>query len=116
MNPRNFPENFQHGDRTIILMNDTSNCLILNDKEFFALKVPTEHSNILLLQGSRGFLGCGYFSVETANQLDEAVAIVRGVANYEDMLSARIVEVSRKAQALGIKIGMPGDEALALLG
>lgn len=89
--------------------------LTIDAKTFQAIKIPTETSNILLIQGGAGFLGCGYFSVETADKLGEAVAIVTGVACYEDMLKARVVLVSHKARTLGIRLGMSGKEALALL-
>lgn len=89
--------------------------LSIDGKEYRGLHVPTEKSNLLMIQGSRGFLGCGYFNVMTAEKLDEAVAIVRGVASYDDMLSASVVEVSAKALNLGVREGQSGREALAFL-
>jgi uncharacterized protein YunC (DUF1805 family) len=87
----------------------------LGQKTFKAARIPTEKSVILLIQGGKGFLGCGYFKVEAADTLGEAVAIVSGVSNYEEMCQARIIKVSAKARDLGISEGMSGEEALQRL-
>lgn len=84
----------------------------IDDHEYAGLSLPTEKSTVLLLRGERGFLGCGYFSVATADVLGEAVAIVRGVKSYEDMLAADVVEVSARAAELGVTVGCSGMEAL----
>lgn len=68
-----------------------------------------------MLQGSNGFLACGYIDINTAEKLDEAVAIVRGVKCFDDMLIAKVQDTSPKAEALGIKKGITGKEALDLL-
>jgi len=79
------------------------------------VKLELAHAPILLLVGKKGFMGCGYFSVETANKLGDAVAIVSGVRTFEDMLNARIVSTSEKAQEMGIAAGMKGKDAVKLL-
>ncbi len=89
--------------------------VVVDGNTYRGAHVATEKANILMIQGDRGFLGCGYFKVETADKLDEAVAIVTGVKSYEDMLDAKIVAVSQKAKALGIHEDMSGREALGLL-
>lgn len=77
--------------------------------------IPTTRANIIMIQGKRGFLGCGYFDVATADRLAEALAVVTGVKTYEDMLSAKVVRLSKAAEALGVQLGMTGEEALARL-
>lgn len=77
--------------------------------------IKTSHSNILLIKAKQGFLGCAYFSVETANKLQEPLAIVTGVACQEDMLKAKVIAVSQAAIELGIEKDMSGKEALDLL-
>lgn len=70
---------------------------------------------LLILKGSRGFLACGYINIATAERLNDAGAIVRGVKTYHDMLEAKVQEVSSEADKIGVKVGMTGREALALL-
>jgi uncharacterized protein YunC (DUF1805 family) len=60
-------------------------------------------------------LACGYFDIETANKLGEAVAIVTGVKNYDDMLLAKVVKLSKAAEDKGLTLGMSGREALSQL-
>jgi uncharacterized protein YunC (DUF1805 family) len=78
-------------------------------------KIPTGKANLLMIRAEHGFLGCGYFNVEVANKIGEAVAIVTGVKDYSDMLAAKVVSVSSAASMAGVNIGMNGDRALELL-
>jgi uncharacterized protein YunC (DUF1805 family) len=88
----------------------------VNGKEFRADAIPVCGGvKILVIQGSKGMLGCGYLSIPTAEKLGHALAIVSGVSTYEDMLKAEIKAVSTAAQAAGITIGMSGANALEKL-
>ncbi len=67
-----------------------------------------------------GLVGCGIYDVKTAAEFSQAIAIARGtpqkpLVNPEDLLDARIVEATPQAKELGIRIGMPGREAVELL-
>ena len=86
--------------------------IIIDEKEFEGWEIPTESATILLIKASHGFIACGYFNIETANKLQEHVAIVTGVKTFDDMLTAKIVVCSNSAEALGVRIGMTGKEAL----
>ncbi len=70
---------------------------------------------LLLIKGEKGYLGCGYFSLDAANNVGDAIAIVKGVTSFDDMLEAEVKEVSEKARELGVKEGMTGREALMRL-
>ena len=89
--------------------------IILDGKEFEAWRIPTESATILLIKATHGFIGCGYFDVETANKLQEHVGIVTGVKTFDDMLEAQIVRCSNSAETVGIRKGMTGREALLKL-
>ena len=78
-------------------------------KEQIQLGLP-----LLIIKGSKGFLGCGYINVETCNKTGEACAIVTGVKIHEAMLSAEITAVSQAAEKLGVRIGMMGKEVLEI--
>ena len=87
----------------------------IENQDFAGVEIPTPTANILMIKGQKGFLGCGYFDIETANKLNEAVAIVTGVKSYDDMLAAKVIKVSAAAQELGVKLDLTGKEALLLL-
>lgn len=78
-------------------------------KEFIQLEHP-----LLIIRGSKGFLGCGYINVATCDKTGEACAIVTGVKTHEEMLRAEIKAVSIAASRLGVRIGMKGEEALEI--
>jgi uncharacterized protein YunC (DUF1805 family) len=68
----------------------------------------------------RGIIGCGLYDIAVANRFGMALAIARGTPQQplfepEDLLPARIAEVSHAASEAGIVPGMTGDEALARL-
>ena len=67
---------------------------------------------LLLIRAERGYLMCGYLNIEAAEKLGDAAAVVRGVRTFEDMLSARVEDLTSAAEVLGIERGMRGREAL----
>lgn len=71
------------------------------------LKLP-----LLVIRGSRGVLACGYLNVETFNKTGEVGAIVTGVKNFDDMLTAKVVSISTAAAAAGIRAEMSGADVL----
>ena len=77
--------------------------------------VPTANTSILLIKAPHGFLGCGYFSLETAEKVGDAAVIVSGVKNFEDMLNAKVKAMSPAAAARGVALEMSGREALLKL-
>ena len=90
--------------------------LQINQQEFKATKLTTEHCSILLIQGQKGNLGCGYFSIGPAEKMGDRFAIVSGVKNFDDMLSAVVLAASSTAIAAGVKVGeSTGKEALLLM-
>jgi uncharacterized protein YunC (DUF1805 family) len=67
-----------------------------------------------------GIVGCGIYDIPTAAEFDLAVAIAKGtpespLVEPEDLFDAKIVNLTPKAEAYGIKIGMTGKEAVELM-
>ena len=90
-------------------MNET---LLLDGTPFEGVAIPTGNTFILVIKAEKGLLGCGYISLETAERVGDAVAIVSGVKNFDDMLAARVKSVSSAAAELGVEPGMSGRVAL----
>lgn len=68
----------------------------------------------------RGVIGCGLYDCSIATHFGMVVAIARGtpqrpLVEPEDLLEARIAEVSEAAAGMGVVVGMTGDEALKQL-
>ena len=90
-------------------MNDT---IILDGTPFDGYAIPSGNTFILVIKAGNGFLGCGYISLETAEKVGDAVAIVCGVKNFDDMLNAQVKNVSSAAAKFGVEPGMSGRDAL----
>jgi uncharacterized protein YunC (DUF1805 family) len=77
------------------------------------VKLP--NADFLLILGSRGYIMCGYLNMAAAEEKGDAAVMVTGVASFEDVLAAKVVSVSSKGKELGIREGMSGKAALAIL-
>lgn len=84
----------------------------IDGHSFEAVCFATQNTKILVIRAGRGLLGCGYISGETAAKVGDALAVVSGVSSYDDMLAAAVKSVSPAAEALGVRSGMTGREAL----
>jgi uncharacterized protein YunC (DUF1805 family) len=66
---------------------------------------------------TRGLVGCGIYDIRSANEFNLAVAIARGtpanpLREPEDLFEAKILEVSKAAEKLGVTTGMTGRQAV----
>lgn len=84
----------------------------INDNTFSAYTIPTPNVSMMVITTPKGMLACGYISVDAADKFNDALAIVRGVSSYDDMLKAKVSSVSKKAEEIGVSLGMTGEEAL----
>lgn len=67
-----------------------------------------------------GIVGCGIYDLRTAGEFGQAIAIAKGtparpLVEPEDLLDARIVGTTPRAEALGVRCGMTGREAVELM-
>ncbi len=85
------------------------------DASLMGVRVDLPGAPALMLVGEKGFVGCGYFSVDVADKVGHALAVVSGVSSFEDVLEARVKAVSAAAAALGVSVGMTGSEAGGIL-
>jgi uncharacterized protein YunC (DUF1805 family) len=87
----------------------------IKDKKGMGIEIPLPKAPLVLAHGKFGFVMCGYLNIATADKLGVAAAMVRGVATVDDLLKAKIVEMTGAAKEKGIEIGMTGRDALAKL-
>src|SRR5437868_14383575 len=69
------------------------------------------------IQTAAGIVGSGIYDLHTPAEFGQAIAIARGtpanpLAEPEDLLDAKIVGLTPKAEELGIRAGMTGREAV----
>jgi len=94
---------------------DNMDKLYIDGAEFSACTVKFCKVSLLAIIGKNGALGCGFLNMATAEKFGEAIAIVTGVNCYDDMLRAAVQSVSTAAAALGVTVGMSGEQALKLM-
>ena len=86
--------------------------VLIDGQELRADSIPLFGAKLMVIQAKNGMLGCGYLNLATAEKLGHALAVVTGVACYDDMLRAEVKLVSETARALGVTPGMIGADAL----
>lgn len=94
--------------------------LTLLDGKAEAIEASWEGGQFVLIVAPKGLLACGVVDPVVMNRFGSAVAVARGTPEHplvtaDDLLSARIVEVTTAANTLGIHPGMTGLAALKLL-
>ena len=67
-----------------------------------------------------GIVGCGIYDLATPAEFGQAIAIAKGtpanpLCEPEDLYEAKIVGCTPQAEALGIRKGMTGREAVELM-
>lgn len=87
----------------------------ISHRIFHGHTIELVKGKLLLIQGDKGMLGCGYFNVATADKLDSRLAVVTGVGSYDDMLNAEVKSVSAAAAKAGVRPGMSGQDALLVM-
>jgi uncharacterized protein YunC (DUF1805 family) len=76
--------------------------------------------NILLVEGSKGFLACPAIDVDACERYGVAAAIVESspdnpIGTLERFPNRKIKKANAKAKALGIKEGMDVTDAFAII-
>jgi uncharacterized protein YunC (DUF1805 family) len=84
------------------------------------LAVDWEDGQFVIVVAKKGLVACGIVDREVSEKFGFAVAIARGtpekpLVTAEDLMEAKIADVTSKAADLGISVGMTGKEALELL-
>ena len=51
---------------------------------------------------------CGFLSVDVAERLGVAAAVVSGVKSFDDVLNAEVKAVTSKAGSFGVRVDMKG--------
>lgn len=77
-----------------------------------ALKFEMCSAPLLVIKAEKGFAMCGYLDIGTANKLNDTAVKVIDVKDFEEMLNARVKEVSEKAKEIGITLEMTVRDAL----
>ena len=90
--------------------------LDIHGKAFQGVKVDLKGlPPIVLIEGNKGFVMCGYLNIDSAESLGAAAAVVSGVSSWEDILNAKIKTSTTKAKALGLEPGKVVRDVIAAL-
>lgn len=91
--------------------------LKIDDKTALGLRVelPGSPAPLVMIIANKGFVCCGFLNMDSAEKSGTAAVKVTGVRTFDDVLNVEVKAATTKAQALGVKEGMKGKDALKLL-
>ncbi|WNY28945.1 hypothetical protein MmiEs2_11580 [Methanimicrococcus stummii] len=73
--------------------------LSIDGKEFDAYSISLDAAPFLLIRSAdKSFLACGFLDIAAADSLSACAAKVRGVQTFDDMLTAEIIAVTKRAE------------------
>lgn len=88
----------------------------IGDHTFLSVSVVLPKTNLLVVTSDKGYIMCGALDVALLNEKlkDRKVIAGRavGVKTIEQLLEAPLESVTYEAEALGIRKGMSGKDAL----
>lgn len=89
--------------------------LSLDGETYTGIKIDTKPAPIVVINGRKGFLMCGYLNMEAADKTGAIAVSISGVNSFDDLLKKEVGKISVKARQEGVKEGMIGKEALKFL-
>ena len=75
-------------------------------------QIKLAQANLVLAVTSKGYICCGYLDIATSERLGDVACKVTGIRTIKDLLNAKIVSMTSKAKAQGIKKGMIAKKVL----
>lgn len=72
------------------------------------------HPNMIIVQGEKGYLMCGYLNLAAAEKFGDAAVLVGG-ADFAAVLANPIKGCTEAAKNAGVTEGMTGAQAAAIL-
>jgi len=70
---------------------------------------------LVIIKARKGYVACSYISKETAEKVGDVAVFVSGVKSIDDMINAKVKDVTSWAEDLGIRAGMSVKKALEIL-
>ena len=100
-----------------LLPRSTSRLLAFRNGEALGTSQRWHEGQYCSILTKAGIVGCGIYDLKTPAEFGQAIAIAKGtptspLTEPEDLLDAKIVGVTPRAESYGIRIGMTGREAV----
>lgn len=70
---------------------------------------------LIIIKAKRGYVACSYISKKTAEKVGDVAVFVTGVKSMDEMVNAKIKDVTSWAEDLGLRPGMSVKKALEIL-
>jgi len=87
----------------------------IGDAYIDALLMELTHKNLIVLNGRKGYVMCGYLDLKTAEACGDVAVKITGVSTIAAALRAKVYACTSKAIALGMQNGQPVREVLKII-
>ncbi|MFB4163165.1 YunC family protein [Alteribacillus sp. JSM 102045] len=93
--------------------------VVLHDQFYTSIIVEIPDTTLLIVSGKKGYIMCGALDIDILNTKwpTRKIAAGRalGVRSIAELLEAPLESVTKAAEALGVKAGMKGKDALQFM-
>ncbi|MGB9719722.1 MAG: YunC family protein [Candidatus Anstonellales archaeon] len=86
-----------------------------NNKTILSFSENLGNLPLIIIKAKKGYVACSYISKETAEKVGDVAAFVSGVKSIDEMMAAKIKDVTTWAEDLGLRPGMSVKKALEIL-
>ncbi|MGV8176346.1 MAG: YunC family protein [Candidatus Bilamarchaeaceae archaeon] len=83
--------------------------------KYQAIKQDIGNVPLIIIRAKNGYVACSYINKETAEKVGDIAAFVSGVKTVDDVMRAKIRDVTTWAEDLGVREGMSVKKALELM-
>ena len=89
----------------------------INDKTVTGIEVNLNDGHIVMIICDNGLLACGAIDYAVMEKFGFSAAIARGTPEkplkyVDDLLNAKVIEVTTNAKSMDVKVGMLGKEVV----
>jgi len=89
--------------------------IFIGKRTLNAILIPLQAKNLIVLQGRKGYIMCGYLNLKVANTFRDVAIKIIGVATIREALKANVHSCTNSAKKMGIHKGQPIKDVLRII-
>jgi len=89
--------------------------IIINGQTVKGHEIQLKNAKFISIIAKNGYIMCGYLNMDTANKFSDCAVIIKGVNSIDEMLTKEVFSISKTSDAIGVKPGMTGLDAIKLM-
>lgn len=93
----------------------TEQTIELDGRTYHGMIFPLGNVPLLIVKAKKGYVACSYINKDISNRLGDVACFVTGVKSFDEIMNAKVRDMTNWAEELGIREGMSVKKALELM-